>query len=383
MPLLPALALLFAGTPQGPAPAATGETPDGGARVFTSLLDGRPGGAPRLQTWFRDEPLARTKLSPKLFGPTKEPFPFDYLVAGFVQPPKAATGEDRWELRFRVYNQMKPKPGDETFSAARMLLRLWETAETWGYDHPETIPGQAVDVYLCWGGEPGGEQLIDHDPQIPKGFSDRVNTIYIYDLPSFRGPVERAREIAHEYGHAVLPAVGGYTAPEYWGNGVLGERLFLSALARDVKTGVVPARDLFDLDPKDLDVWLAKNVAPARTRAALNGPFSAALSAKDKSGMDAFVGLATYLQAILPPKTFGRALKLMATGTPSALAKSAPLAAAETRELRLTFPPELLNRPVFIPIATAPIPGVKILSRKNGWTKIVSPRPEITVRTTP
>ncbi len=347
-------------------------------RVLVSPLAPKAGAAPRLQTWYRDEPLNRTKLSPKLFGPTKEPFTFDWLVAGFATLPP---NPEQWVLRFRVYNQTKPKAADETFGAARMLLRLWEVADAWGIDHPKDIPGGAIDVYLCWGGKPGGEQLTDHDPQIPAGLPDKVSTIYVYDLPSFTAPVERAREVAHEYGHAVLPAVGGYSAPEFWGNGVLGERLFLAALAQDAAAGNVPPADLFGLAPGDLDAWVAANVAPARNRAALGGPFAPLYAARTKAGMDAFVGEATLLAAVLPPKTFGRALRLMETQSPAALVKSAPLALAESPAVPVRLPADLVGKPVWLPLGAGSADGAKVLARKNGWAKIVSARPDLTIRT--
>jgi len=69
------------------------------------------------------------------------------------------------------------------------------------------------DVWLCTGGQSGGEQWRDN--------------IYLYDLDTPRSSIEWLRETVHEYAHLALPAVGGYDAPEYWANGYLGERLLV------------------------------------------------------------------------------------------------------------------------------------------------------------
>jgi hypothetical protein len=73
-------------------------------------------------------------------------------------------------------------------------------------------------VWLCAGGHSGGEQW-------------RSN-LYLYDLDTPRSSIEWVREIVHEYSHLALPAIGGYSAPEYWANGYLGERLLVRWLMR-------------------------------------------------------------------------------------------------------------------------------------------------------
>ena len=83
----------------------------------------------------------------------------------------------------------------------------------------EAVNGTApFDVWLCRQGQTGGEQW-------------RSN-IYFYDLDAPRSSIEWIREIIHEYGHLALPAIGGYSAPEYWANGYYGERLITRWIAR-------------------------------------------------------------------------------------------------------------------------------------------------------
>ncbi len=347
-----------------------------GVRVHMPELAARPGATPRLNLWWLDEPIPMTKLSPKKFGPTKEPYTFDWVVAGFARLDIA---KPQATVRFRVYNQLKPKEGDETFGATRLLLRLWETIDTWGFDHSYDYAAGTVDVYLCWGGTPGGEALLDHDPQVPKGVNDKVATIYIYDLPSFKTPVERLREVAHEYGHIVLPAIGGYSDPEDWNNGILGERLFLAQMANDLKSGAVPSTDAFNILPSELNGWLSRNVVPHRDRAAVEGPFSPWFVKRDKSGMDAFVGEATFLQSILPSNRFGRVLRLMEAQRPEAMIKSAALAIDEGGT-EFTIPATLKGRALWIPVGKTKLSGGKILARRSGWAKIQPTRATISLK---
>src|SRR5205807_841719 len=120
---------------------------------------------------------------------------------------------------------------------ARMVLRLYNQLQR--HYHPGPPKGflGIVDVYLCWGGTPGGEQRFDIEKVGKPPRQIDVNTIYIYDLASFKDPVEMAREVAHEYGHAVLPPVGGFGEPEDWGNGDAGERVFMRWLSEEMPAG--------------------------------------------------------------------------------------------------------------------------------------------------
>jgi len=75
-----------------------------------------------------------------------------------------------------------------------------------------------IDVWLCRTGPAGGEQWR--------------NNIYFYDLDTNRSSIEWIREILHEYSHLAFPAIGGFTAPEYWANGYMGERLLVRWIER-------------------------------------------------------------------------------------------------------------------------------------------------------
>src|SRR5579862_1504014 len=117
---------------------------------------------------------------------------------------------------------------------ARLLLLFYGEAHTrLRFDHPSR---RTVDVWLMpspgsgQSADAAGEQLRDE--------------IYLYDIFTDRRPIEWGREVAHEYGHYALPAIGGFTAPEEWGNGYLGERLFWKWLHGDLRAGRLQPDDI-------------------------------------------------------------------------------------------------------------------------------------------
>jgi hypothetical protein len=283
---------------------------------------------------------------------------FEWLVEGIAET------EQEKALRFRVYSQERKIQAELAPEVARALLRLWEyNYQSLGYDHRPDSNKMAVDVYLCWAGLPGGEQLFDYDPQIPVGQSRKVNTIYIYDLPSFTKPIERLREVAHEYGHASLPAVGGYERPEYWANGYLGEKIFLTELAQRGEGGYLGC------SVEDIKAWVKKECDPLVINGATSFP---QLFGKSEAAMKQYIGTMLWLHRILPSEAFGRAFKATAGLEP----KDVPTAFAEALEGAQPFefevPAHLVGKPIWLPFAKMKLPGNAIKIKKKGWVQILA-----------
>ena len=172
---------------------------------------------------------------------------------------------------------------------AKLLLLLYgANHERLHFDHARTAP--TLDVWLSrqegagLGDDIGGEQF--------------GNQIYIYRIFTERAPAEWAREIAHEYGHYAVPGVSGFTAPEAWGNGVLGEKLFLRWLYEDLLAGRLKAAEMPFVTLEQHREWLDKQVFPLTWRIAKEGPDTHTLAKHDAAGMDAFCGLALAIEAI-------------------------------------------------------------------------------------
>lgn len=270
----------------------------------------------------RAKPLEVAKQSPLRFPPNKKPYEFEWLTEGYVRAWKSTNDS---QLRFRVFSQERKVHSSLAIQTTQLLLRLW----TYNFndlkiDHKPDYARSCVDVYLCFAGDAGGEQLFDDDPQA-KGISSKVNTIYIYDLPSFKEPLEIVREICHEYGHASLPAVGGYDKPEYWANGCLGEKLFMNWLASQPN---MTSDQLFGCDPAVLKKYVAKTSTPLIVKGATNYPATKFLAGKTAENMNHYIGLMMWMQYVLPPHIFSQSMKLMRTYNP----KDVPAAIVEACE---------------------------------------------------
>ncbi len=139
---------------------------------------------------------------------------FNRVLHGYVQEAKG--GE--WRLAFRVlYNQ--EQGGAELLAprVMRLLLRVRAVHDAFLGD-PRGMLERPVDVWLRADGDGGAEQSF--------------NNLYLLGTSRKREPVELLRQMAHEFGHLALPGIGPLKDPEPWGNGFLGEMLYLRWLSR-------------------------------------------------------------------------------------------------------------------------------------------------------
>lgn len=277
------------------------------------------------------------------------------------------------ELRFRVYAQ-RQQAAPLAVSATRMLLRLWEMSKVRiRFDHPLAY-GSLVEVFLCDGGTPGGEQGVFHYPG-----GRATNGIYIYYLESFTDPVERAREIAHEYGHAILPHVSGFESPEEFGNGYLGEKLFLTWLEDAVSRGHLSPEDAMGAD---LSEWVRRNVHPASDSVWLNGLDEAVLTGKGKRALDAYVGMHLYFWEAFP-SALGRGMKVAGGSKATDALKGLLFAVDEIGSWEVFIPQRLTGREVWLPVGRDwKVTGGSIVSRKAAWTKVRPTSSKLTIEKT-
>jgi hypothetical protein len=327
---------------------------------------------PSIMLQFRQEPLDPARKSPKKFGLEKQPWEFPWITSGYGYYPAV----EKYLLRFRVYSQDHNE--DREASIVRMLMTMQQEAvKRIRFDHADRYNGGIVDVFLCWGGKAGGEQRFD--VTIEKGEQKNVNTIYFYDLPSFKEPLEMAREIAHEYGHASLPAVGGYKEPEGWANGYLGEKLYLKWLRDGIAAGTLSSNDVIGVSLADLDQWLATNVDPLVLTAAESFPIEAALKNPSKAGMDRYLGLAMYAATVLPDSVFGRSLLLTGSIEAKDYPEALTLAAEEPDTYTIRIPKALAGHAIWLPTGKGKISGAKIIQFRGKWVQLQAPEGTITV----
>lgn len=329
-----------------------------------------PGGRPRRLMLYP----AEQRLDPPKISPLNN-WMFEWIVKGFaqIQPDNPALA-----LRIRVYSQEHKTFDDPAPLVARMAMRLWElNHDRFLYDHSAQYGDQVVDFYLCYGGKAGGEQVfgVDTDSGKPR----KVNTIYIYDLSSFSSPVEMAREVAHEYGHATLVPIGGYESPEPWANGYLGEKLFLRELRDEIAAKRLSPDDAMGADLSSLDRWVKANVDPLAVQASARDPFTG-LKATGPSAMDAFLGLALYADSILPHDVFGSSLVIVGSSSALDYPRAVLTAVGFAKKVTLRTPKWLQGKPLWIPLGSTRLSGARVLAKDGGWAKVQPTGGQITLR---
>lgn len=319
-------------------------------------------------------PLEIAKRSPLKFPPENKPYEFEWLTEGYAHAWKSTTDT---QLRFRVFSQDRKVHDGLAILTTNLLLKLW----TYNFselkiDHKPDYNRSCVDVYLCFAGDPGGEQLFDNDTQA-KGISSKVNTIYIYDLPSFKEPLEKVREICHEYGHASLPAVGGYDKPEYWANGYLGEKIFMTWLSKQPS---VTTDLLLGCEPKVLKSYVQKVCDPLIFKGAVNLPSQAWMGGKSEEYMNRYIGLMLWMQSVLPPNVFAQSMKIMRTYNPKDVTESLVEACDAIDNYTFSVPANVIGKKIWFPFGRKKISGAQIIGRSGNWIAVTAPKTPISVR---
>jgi hypothetical protein len=204
----------------------------------------------------------------------------------------------RWQMRVRVHY---PESQAALAQAAlKTTLALYGTVRgTIGLD-PTKGKGP-LDVWLCERGPPGA-------------FSAGTS-LYLHAVGTQRDAPEWLREVAHEYGHAALPGLGGFTkTDDAWADGELGELLFVKWLAA-AKAEWLP--------------WpVAAAEAAARVRrdeliARAPKPNAKLLAGLDAKARDHFLGLALRVEAKGGPKLLADVLARCPRGSATRFAREA------------------------------------------------------------
>ncbi len=214
------------------------------------------------------------------------------------------------DLRFVVqYPSQTISHADNDYSQlattiTHLLLRFSGYAAMYLNRPPTGDDEGLVHVYLC---EPG-----------PAGAEQYENNIYFYDIDQPRTAAEWAREVAHELGHSLLPAVGRFDEPEEMGGGLLGERLFTQWLAAEAElvTGARwPSQTVADAvgavlngDGQKVADYIQEQCRPALDLWLREGPESALVQAKSAEAMDYFTGFCLWVLAAQGPQVLAEIL---------------------------------------------------------------------------
>ncbi|MFN3651186.1 MAG: hypothetical protein ACK47B_16545 [Armatimonadota bacterium] len=250
------------------------------------------------------------------YGPARDPklnvhYPHRLQV-------ECVSGERR-ERRF-VVHFLTPEDEPLARKVGAVMARLyWISVDYLAYAPPAP---RYTSIWLHRGGEPSGEEY-------------RGN-IYLHAIRTERAPAEWLRELAHEYAHLVLPRVGPYSEPEEWGEGYLGERLYLKwLLADNGQSGIWG-------EPIDAAGYVTHQIAPLRERFLERGPDAAdpggtpLLARGDAVGMYSFIGQVLALEAIYGPSALRAVWRRFDTPRPLNLPGYVARAFRELDPVRLT-----------------------------------------------
>lgn len=348
------------------------------ARVLETKLHGAAHNFERVQVLSAIEDLPNPKISPL------NQWTFNRVSNVYCR----AFADREFPARFRVFahnEEWQRKLGHPT---GVYLGRLWDLLRNrLQRDHEEKYRNSTIDVFLCQEGQAGGEQMLAPDPfELDRNNKEPLAMmIYIYQIGKWTRPIDRCRELAHEYGQATLPSPGGFPAPEPWANGILGESLFLTWLRKGISEGRIKSDEAFGVTVAELDAYLAERVAPKLRSAALKGPQTDLLKTKSKEAFDAYVGLHLWAESILPRGGYSRGLSLgvvddsNAAHLPTGLAEGA----SEQKEWEMKAPAWAGKSPVWIPLAKGTVSGAKVLKRDpSGWA-LIQPTAEVIRVTNP
>ncbi len=217
----------------------------------------------------------------------------------------------RWVMKARVHWK---RAEDRALAqdALRSLLALWCVVDD-RLDRDPTQPwDQPIDLWLAPGGPPGGRAM--------------GRNIYLFAVAEPRPPGEWWRELAHEYGHASLPGIDGFTdTDDPWADGHLGELLFIEWLA-----GSAQGADWLPWSLKAAEKEAAARRAALMAAAA--GPVQAPrLAGTDAAARDYFLGLALRVESAAGPRFLGRALARCPRGRPADFVRAVDALAAESK----------------------------------------------------
>ncbi|MBX3097289.1 MAG: hypothetical protein KF812_10540, partial [Fimbriimonadaceae bacterium] len=318
-----------------------------------------------------------TELDPQKTSPMYD-WKFNWIVSGMGRPGNAS----QFSQRVRVFSQERTEIEDTSYAVARMAMRLWDyNFQYLGLEHHDRYQ-KTVDIYLAKDGKAGGEQRIVADPEMKDNFGRtmQVNVIHIYQMPTFTKGIDRAREIAHEYGHATLPAIGGYSGLESWANGDVGERIYLQWLYRDMEAGTIGWLDTVGATKEDIAAYLSQKVDPLVTQIGVNGVREQTLNGDDRGAFMEYVALVCYAEAVLPREAFQRFVLLTGDGHGKQAYAELAYAANELDEWNVRIPRGLVGKEIWLPVGQNSISKGQVTARRGTWAKVKPADGAITIR---
>ncbi|MDH7568886.1 MAG: hypothetical protein QHJ73_04810 [Armatimonadota bacterium] len=184
--------------------------------------------------------------------------------------------EGEWSLCFRVLYNHRDEGAEALAPRTTRALLAVRAAHVAMLGLTSPVLSRPLDAWLRPDGDGGAGQ-------------SGVNLFFL-GTAAHRDPVELLRQAAHEFGHAALPPVGPLQSPEEWGNGFLGEALYLRWLSRASAGSDPPA------PPEELGAYVRHQIDPLARAFAITGWNGLAGQEKSVGGLRLLLGMVLNLE---------------------------------------------------------------------------------------
>jgi hypothetical protein len=151
----------------------------------------------------------------------------------------------------------------------------------------------------------------------------------------------------------------------------LGEKLFMRWLRDRMKAGKLEPIDVMNATLPQMDAWVKKNVDPMEAKIASNGPELGLLAGQGQGAMNEYIGLNLWMDTILPPNVFARAIR------DSGSIEASEYAAGMMRTIEtwpsgvvVAIPASYKKTGAWIPVGKCRVAGATVMKRKGDWALV-------------
>lgn len=260
------------------------------------------------------------------------------------------TGKFDNTIQVHTQSVMHTELAQQTLTAAEGMVQLLKSHLGRMFRVSES---GSLHIWLCENGQSGGQLSKD--------------SLYIFSIGTERSPAQRCRELAHELGHSVLPGISGYTEPEPWANGYLGEQIILRWLDQAMKSGELKPEQFFGVTQKDISELVTSRYENLLA-AWRNGQFSETeLNRRDAVGMKALIGFVAYMQTVYGDEVLSESFRRLMAPSAQELVTAFKRSVDDTLPIRL-----MLSQPtrLYLPACRAKwSASPELLIKKPEWRK--------------
>jgi hypothetical protein len=130
----------------------------------------------------------------------------------------------------------------------------------------------------------------------------------------------------------------------------------------------------------DLDVidgWVKTHVDPLVEAAAIKGPDQSVKGGK--AAMDAYLGIALYVDQLFGHATFSRTFRFAQQDDPETIWDAVAAAVEELPKTTVKLPKSWVGKTVWLPVSVGSFSGAPVMAKRKGWVQFKVPATPVTV----